>query len=125
MGALAQTHFGHLPVWLGGNAYFNGATVCKHEKDPFVNDGDEVRVALTRGEDGHWALDTNVYDLLGDYRVGTVNSDTLGCAFEPEQRFENPDGTEIIFDSDYLGDHRSVMTLPGPFADPAARHVVQ
>ena len=25
MNGLAPYHFGHLPVWIGGNAYFNGA----------------------------------------------------------------------------------------------------
>ena len=45
-----------------------------------------------------------------------INSDILGCAFEPEERFENPDGTAITFDRDYFGEHRGVKVLPGPFA---------
>ena len=45
-----------------------------------------------------------------------VNSDILGYAFEPEERFENPDGTDIVFDSDYFGNHRGIRVLPGPFA---------
>ena len=61
-------------------------------------------------------MDTNVYDLLNDFRTGIITSDLLGKAFEPEQRFENPDGTEIIFDRDYFGDHRGTEALPGPFA---------
>ena len=44
----------------------------------------------------------------------------LGCAFEPEQRFENPDGTDIRLDTDYFSAHRGLKTMPGPFADPAA-----
>ena len=47
-----------------------------------------------------------------------VNSDILGCAFEPEERFENPDGTDIVFDRDYFGGHRGVNVIPGPFASP-------
>ena len=50
------------------------------------------------------------------YRCGIISSDTLGLAFEPEQRFENPDGTDIIFDADYFGGHRGPETMPGPFA---------
>ena len=46
-----------------------------------------------------------------------VTSDILGYAFEPEQRFEDPDGTAIIFDTDYLGEHRPVEPIPGPFAN--------
>ena len=48
--------------------------------------------------------------------MGIIDSDTLGCAFEPEERYENPDGSAITFDSDYFGDHRGAETLPGPFA---------
>ena len=114
MGHLAQFHFGHLPVWVDGNAYFNGATVSKHDKNHRVC-AEKAQVSLCE-KDGKWLLDTNVYDLLNDFRTGIITSDLLGKAFEPEQRFENPDGTEIIFDRDYFGDHRGTEALPGPFA---------
>ena len=114
MRELAQFHFGHLPVWVEGNAYFNGATVSKHEKHGLTGK-DKVQVSICE-KDGKWLLDTNVYEFLKDFRGGIITSDVLGKAFEPEQRFENPDGTEIIFNSDYFGDHRGTDTLPGPFA---------
>ena len=66
--------------------------------------------------DGKPVLSTNLYELLGDFSDGMINSDILGCAFEPEERFENPDGTAITFDRDYFGEHRGVKVLPGPFA---------
>ena len=115
MGALATYHFGHLPVWVEGNAYFNGATVCKHEKHNLRDESGEAYVKLEE-KDGHVYVRTNVYDMLKDFTDGVINSDILGCAFEPEQRFENPDGSEIIFDRDYFGDHRGLSVLPGPFA---------
>ena len=43
------------------------------------------------------------------------NENTV-LAFEPEQRFENPDGTDIVFNKDYFGNHRGAETIPGPFA---------
>ena len=113
MGALAQYHFGHLPVWISGNAYLNGASVSKHDKH--LVEGENAKVALVE-KDGRPALETNLYDLIGDFRDGVITSDTLGCAFEPEQRFENPDGSAITFDRDYFGAHRGLDTLPGPFA---------
>ena len=67
-------------------------------------------------KDGRIYVRTNVYDLMKGFTDGVINSDILGCAFEPEQRFENPDGSEIIFDRDYFGDHRGLAVLPGPFA---------
>ena len=34
--------------------------------------------------------------------------------------FENPDGTAITFDTDYLGEHRGLSVMPGPFASAEA-----
>ena len=67
-------------------------------------------------KDGKYTLKTNLYTRLKGFRDGIITSDILGCAFEPEQRFENPDGTEIIFDRDYFGGHRGLSAIPGPFA---------
>ena len=116
MGGLALAHFGHLPVWIRGNAYFNGATVSKHDQDHFVaSKRTKAKVELIE-KDGKYTLKTNLYTYLKDFRDGIITSDILGCAFEPEQRFEQPDGTEIIFDEDYFGGHRGLDALPGPFA---------
>ncbi|MDD2647364.1 MAG: right-handed parallel beta-helix repeat-containing protein [Eubacteriales bacterium] len=115
MGALGTYHFGHLPVWVEGNAYFNGATVCKHETENFVCSSDKAFVELEE-KGGKYSLKTNVYKLLGGYKDRMIDSDILGCAFEPEQRFENPDGTAIVFDDDYFGKKRDSAPIPGPFA---------
>ena len=114
---LGAYHFDHLPVWSEGNAYFNGAKVWKHEQNYLLDEeAGKIYVNLKEDADGHCCLDTNVYDFLGDFKDGIITSDTLGEAFEPEERYENPDGTDIIFDSDYFGDHRCVAPIPGPFA---------
>ena len=113
MKALAQWHFSHLPVWIDDNAYFNGATVCKHEHHYLTNKQKKAVVAL-REQNGEYFLETNLYSLLKDFRDGLISTETLGYAFEPEQRFENPDGSDILFDEDYFGTHRGVNTYPGP-----------
>ena len=115
MGALAKVHFGHLPVWVEGNAYFNGASVCKHEKHKLSDRRSKVTIALEE-KDGKYSLKTNVYAKLKEFKDGIICTETLGKAFEPEQRFENPDGTDIVFDRDYFGNHRGTETIPGPFA---------
>ena len=109
---LANGHFGHLPVWIEGNAYFNGATEYAKELDKFVNASDKAEIEFDYETN---TLKTNVYELLGAYKDSLITSDVLGKAFEPEQRFENPDGSEIIFDEDYFGNKRNDI-LPGPFA---------
>lgn len=117
MGKLAQYHFSHLPVWSEGNAYLNGAKAWENEKNALFAEKDGVYVKLIN-DNGTYRLDTNLYGFLNGFEEAVVTSDTLGYAFEPEQRFENPDGTTIIFDRDFLGEHRGVATIPGPFAAP-------
>ena len=116
MGKLAEAHFGHLPVWVGGNAYFNGANLYKKEKNRLVDKTHKVSAEVVE-KDGKYFFKTNVGDFLKDFNCSMINSDVLGCAFEPEQRFEAPDGTAIIFNRDYFGAHRGTAVLPGPFAD--------
>ena len=104
----------------------NGGVVVTYENcngaksiDKLVDEENQVFVEIQE-EEGGYTLKTNVYEHLGDFKAGIINSDILGCAFEPEERFENPDGTAIIFDRDYLGEHRGVSAMPGPFASARA-----
>jgi len=119
MATLASAHFGHLPVWAAGNAYFNGAQAWRKESDNLVDTHHGVTVDLVRNGDA-LTLKTNVYDYLQDFPNGIITTQTLGEAFEPEQRFETPAGDAITFDQDYFGNHRGVTTVPGPFASSAA-----
>lgn len=112
---LQEYHFHPLPVWANGNAYFNGAEKWKKEESCLVDQEHEIYAKLEE-KDGEYRIDTNVYEFLNGFKAGIINSDILGEAFEPEERFENPDGSDIVFDSDYLGDHRGVWAIPGPFA---------
>jgi hypothetical protein len=68
-------------------------------------------------KDGSWDIQSDLFGKLGDFTDGIITTDTLGTAFEPEQRFENTDGTPITFDKDYFGGHRSNAPIPGPFAE--------
>ena len=115
MAGLASAHWHALPVWVDGNVYLAGAKAWKQEKRNLVDADSPVCLALEE-VDGRPALRTNIYDIIGGFRAGMVDSDVLGRAFEPEERFENPDGTPITFNVDYLGGHRGVDVLPGPFA---------
>ncbi len=117
---LQEYHYTHLPVWVNGNAYFNGAKPCRKEKSFYRAEESEEAFAELKEENGAFYLKTNVYEYLKEFRDGIITSQVLGKAFEPEQRFENPDGTEITLDTDYAGDHRGLKTIPGPFASGAA-----
>ena len=66
------------------------------------------------GEEGKWRLATNLYDYIPNYTYPVLGTEELGKAFEPEARFENPDGTPIRFDTDYHG-VKAENRIPGPF----------
>jgi len=57
---------------------------------------------------------TNLLDFLPESNL--ICSDTLGMAFEPEERFEGPNGEDIIFDTDFYGMHRPAKPVAGPFS---------
>ena len=115
MGKLATGHFGHLPVWIHGNAYLNGAKAFKKEKDNLVDKKTKAYVTLQEKK-GVYTLKTNVFDIVKDFKVKMIDTETLGKAFEPQQCYENPDGTPITFNEDYFGNKRSLKIIPGPFA---------
>ena len=120
MAKLEPAHMGHLPVWSEGNLYFNGAKAYRAEKNGVVDTKHPVCVSAAE-TDGGWTLQTDLYEFLKEEEglaCRMIHSDILGKAFEPEERFENPDGSAITFDTDYFGKHRGVDVIPGPFAEP-------
>ncbi|HOM34381.1 MAG TPA: right-handed parallel beta-helix repeat-containing protein [Clostridia bacterium] len=120
MRALEPVHFGHLPIWSEGNVYLNGAKQWKKDVNYLLveNNDQDLKVELVE-KDGQYYLCTNIFDYFKDFNVRMINSEVLGKAFEPEQYYENPDGTPIRFDTDYFGNHRGVQIIPGPFASPS------
>ena len=86
----------------------------KRDKDETVVDK-KVKIGL-KLKKGEPYLESDLFALLSE-SCDVVSSATLGKAFEPEQRFENTDGSQIVFNEDYFGDHRGIHPLPGPFAD--------
>ena len=116
-------YYSELPVWAAGNLYFNGAKPMSKETDAYVNIEDKVEIGYTE-KDGKLLLKTNLYDLISS---GKVPSDAAKCnlmrtediapAFEPEQNYENPDGSPIIFNTDFFGKTRGANPVAGPFVD--------
>lgn len=103
-----------LPVWMSGNHYYNGAKPCDREKDFIADAGNIIHMEL-KEEVGRWKLFTNLGEFLPVGEKKLITTQTLGMAFEPEQRYENPDGTDIVFDEDYFGVKKEYI-LAGPFS---------
>ncbi len=112
--APSDRYYSHLPVYAHGNVYLGGARPWDKEEGALVS---ETPVHLTLTEkDGKYRLETDLFEETGDYRVPVIGTQTLGMAFEPEEKYESPDGSPITFDEDYLGDKRGLWCMPGPFA---------
>ncbi|MBO4456863.1 MAG: right-handed parallel beta-helix repeat-containing protein [Butyrivibrio sp.] len=109
-------YYDHLPVYFGGNAYFNGARACEHESSAHVDKDHKISLYVDES-DGRYTIHTNLYEFLPRGFTVPVNTDMLGFAFEPEQRFENPDGSSISFDRDYFGRKRGRFPVSGPFEE--------
>ena len=109
----SDRYYIHLPVWADGNVYFGGAKPWEKETNAKVVEG-KVSLKLVE-QDGKYTLETDLYQHLPEMKTPCVSTEFLGQAFEPEEKFENPDGTPIIFNQDYFGRHRAVNPMPGPF----------
>lgn len=102
-----------LPVWTGGNVFFNGAKPADIEEDFTLDTEHHITLEL-KEENGQYRLETNLMDYLPEAKL--ITSDTLGMAFEPEERFETPEGEDILFDTDFYGSSRMNHMVAGPFS---------
>lgn len=102
-----------LPVWTGGNVFFNGAKPADIEEDFTLDTEHHITLEL-KEENGQYRLETNLMDYLPEANL--ITSDTLGMAFEPEERFETPEGEDILFDTDFYGSSRMNHLVAGPFS---------
>ncbi|MCR4655154.1 MAG: right-handed parallel beta-helix repeat-containing protein [Lachnospiraceae bacterium] len=112
----SDRYYMHLPVWSEGNLFLNGALPWEKEKGSEVIDGFEAALCL-KEENGTFRLSTNLDEVVSKAVREPVDTERLGMAFEPEQKYENPDGTPIVFNRDYFGRETGERPLAGPFAD--------
>ncbi len=111
----SDRYYNPLPVWAEGNVYFNGAKSMSKEK-AFVDGTHKIFICVEEREDGFF-LKTNLYDCMPKLQNRVITTEVLGMAFEPEQKYENPDGIPIVFDEDYYGKAHGEMPMAGPFAE--------
>ena len=117
----SDKYYSPLPVWFKDNFYFNGAKPCSSESDARIDGAHNIFIEIVENTaDGRPVLRTNLYDYLPAGTAGVISTAVLGKAFESEQPFENPDGSEIIFNEDYFGNHRAINPTAGPIEQPSA-----
>ena len=121
------------PVYIARNVYGNGAKRYEGEKDFGVKDGGwNIRLEAKEPESSGAALPAAEYirqrrgfvylemdadDLILAQKTEIMSTADLGETRVTEAFFENPDGSDIILDRDYLGELRTEGNNPvGPFA---------
>ena len=88
---------------------------CSHEPDAKVcaQVGIAVEVSTEKNQVSVCIKDA---DLLGGNGSELLSADTLGLSYHAEMAYENPDGTNILFDTDFFGRKRPAGNVtPGPF----------
>ena len=103
-----------LPIIAEGNVYLNGAQSFMQEKNQLVlTDNPNIKIEETEeGVKLYMMVDKSIARMNNQ----VVSTELLGKAKIPNQRFENPDGTEITIDLDYFGKQRNLKNpSPGPF----------
>jgi hypothetical protein len=104
------------PVWIKGNAYLKGAKGFSREEGSYQAPTDP-QVKIITDEDGSVWL-----EFYGDPGLFGMNGKVYTTADLElprivEAPYENPDGTPICWDMDYLGQERGKNPLPGPFEE--------
>ena len=103
-----------LPMFVNGNVYLNGAQSYTQERNQLeITDNPNIKIEET--EEGvilYMMMDKSIARMNNQ----VVSTELLGKAMIPNQRFENPDGTEITIEADYFGKQRNLKNpSPGPF----------
>lgn len=109
-----------LPVTMGGNAYLNGAKPWTHEGDARVLPDANAVLRLVE-KDGHFWLENDLEQYSSDLRAEPVTAGALGRAFQPDQPFEDRDGTPVQLNRDLLGEARGALPRVGPLEHWPAR----
>ncbi len=109
-------YYDRLPVYAGGNVYFNGARPCGADADAAV--AREAVGFRMESRGGAWYLITDVFSSLPPRSAPLIDTDRLGKAFESDQAFDRPDGGFLTLDRDMLGVRRGETCLCGPFETP-------
>ena len=103
-----------LPMFVNGNVYLNGAQSFMQERNQLVLK-DNPNIQIEETAEGVF-LSMKLDDSISSMYNHVVNTELLGEATIPKQRYENSDGTEIIIDADYYGKQRNLENpSPGPF----------
>jgi hypothetical protein len=106
-----------LPMIVDGNVYLNGALKFSDEKNQLeIKDNPEIQVE--EKSDGLY-LKMNFDERITKMKNLLVTTQLFGKALIPNAVYENPDGTPLTIENDFLGMKRNELNpTAGPFENP-------
>jgi hypothetical protein len=104
------------PVAASGNVFTQGAQASKFDTEALLKPGFDPGVKLIQRDDG-WYLEIHADSKWAvEQQRKLITTGLLGKAQIPDLPFENPDGSPLKLDTDYLGKQRNADNpFPGPF----------
>lgn len=103
------------PVYIKHNAYLNGARPFEREEEKLVEDTFNPSLKIVEeGTEVYLSIELpeNYESILGEVQT----TQTLERVRIVDANFENPDGTEVAVDTDYLGELRQERSVLGPIS---------
>lgn len=100
------------PAYINGNLYLAGAKGFEREEQAVYHAMNPGMKIVTVNDEVY--LDIELPKEAFELKGTIIDTDVLGMARIPEQRFENPDGSEIVFGHDMLGAERGSTPTVGP-----------
>lgn len=100
------------PVYINQNVYLKGAKDFEREEINYVSEFDPAVRVIREG--GSVYLEMNVEGKMLSMPTKVYETGDLGMPRIAEEPYENPDGTPIVFDRDYLGCMRGENPVAGP-----------
>lgn len=103
------------PVYINGNTYLNGAKAFDREEKNYIDDMNPG-MSIEEKEEGVY-LNITLPEAMFELDTAPICTELLGMPRLTEQRFENPDGSDIVLDYDLLGKNRKDKATVGPIEE--------
>ncbi len=116
----AENHLNLLskwPVYIDGNVYYWGAIPYSKETNFIDNQYFNPQMKVIEEGDNVYLVFA-IDETFKKLRTKLISTDVLGKSKVSKQQYENPDGSPIILDTDYLGNKRTETNpAAGPFVN--------
>lgn len=104
------------PVYIDNNVYFNGAKSYEKEKNKLSEESFNPGFEITEESDGVY-LNCELPKSFDNFSGEVISTAKLKRVRIVDAEFENPDGSDIILDSDFLDRQKKEKSPAGPLSE--------